>query len=110
MLVSAWVAFEGNLPSVSHRHPVTERRRLYILHFDWRGGDFLQHFSFERGEFIGHNPAMFHFPKLYPITDCQLSNCTHEEIVRMMLAGGARLIQLRDKEASAKELLDAARA
>jgi thiamine-phosphate pyrophosphorylase len=27
-----------------------------------------------------------------------------------MLAGGARLIQLRDKEASAKELLDAARA
>lgn len=28
----------------------------------------------------------------------------------MMLAGGARLIQLRDKDASAKELLDAARA
>ncbi len=53
---------------------------------------------------------MFPIPKLYPITDCQLSNCTHEEIVQMMLAGGARLIQLRDKEASAKELLDAARA
>lgn len=52
---------------------------------------------------------MLDIPKLYPITDCQLSNCTHEEIVRMMLDGGARLIQLRDKEASAKELLDAAR-
>ncbi len=52
---------------------------------------------------------MFQIPKLYPITDCQLSNCTHEEIVQMMLAGGARLIQLRDKDASAKELLDAAR-
>ncbi len=52
---------------------------------------------------------MFQIPKLYPITDCQLSNCTHEEIVQMMLAGGAELIQLRDKDASAKELLDAAR-
>lgn len=52
---------------------------------------------------------MFEIPKLYPITDCQLSNCTHEEMVRMILAGGARLIQLRDKDASAKELLDAAR-
>lgn len=53
---------------------------------------------------------MFQIPKLYPITDCQLSNCSHEEIVQMMLAAGARLIQLRDKDASAKELLDAARA
>jgi len=52
---------------------------------------------------------MLELPKLYAITDCQLSNCTHEEIVQMMLAGGARLIQLRDKDASAKELLDAAR-
>jgi thiamine-phosphate pyrophosphorylase len=50
------------------------------------------------------------FPKLYAITDRSLSNSTHEEIVRALLAGGARLIQLRDKEAGAKELLDAARA
>ena len=48
--------------------------------------------------------------KLYAITDAQLSNYTHVEIVERMLKGGARLIQLRDKEASAKELLDAARA
>ena len=48
--------------------------------------------------------------KLYAITDAQLSNYTHVEIVERMLKGGARLIQLRDKEASAKDLLDAARA
>lgn len=53
---------------------------------------------------------MLKLPKLYAITDYQLSNCAHEEIVRMMLAGGARWIQLRDKEASARELLDVARA
>ena len=49
-------------------------------------------------------------PRLYAITDRDLSNCTHEEIVAQLLAGGVRLIQLRDKEANAKELLDAARA
>lgn len=53
---------------------------------------------------------MLELPKLYAITDSQLSNCAHEEIVQMMLSAGARLIQLRDKDASAKELLDAARA
>jgi thiamine-phosphate pyrophosphorylase len=52
---------------------------------------------------------MLQLPKLYAITDTQLSNYTHAEIVQHLLAGGARLIQLRDKEASAKELLDAAR-
>lgn len=53
---------------------------------------------------------MLELPKLYAITDSQMSNCSHEEIVQMMLSAGARLIQLRDKDASAKELLDAARA
>jgi thiamine-phosphate diphosphorylase len=53
---------------------------------------------------------MLKLPKLYAITDCQLSNCTHEEMVKIMIAGGARLIQLRDKEASAREMLDATRA
>ncbi len=37
-----------------------------------------------------------------------MSNCAHDEIVRKMVAGGARLIQLRDKDASAKEILQAA--
>jgi len=53
---------------------------------------------------------MVQLSKLYAITDRQLSNCTHEEIVTQLLAGGAQWIQLRDKEASAKELLEAARA
>lgn len=50
------------------------------------------------------------FPKLYAITDTELSNCSHVEIVERLLAGGARLIQLRDKEASAKEMFEAAQA
>jgi thiamine-phosphate pyrophosphorylase len=53
---------------------------------------------------------MMRIPKLYAITDRQWSNCTHEEIVRMMLDGGASLIQLRDKDASGRELLDQAMA
>lgn len=47
--------------------------------------------------------------KLYTITDTQLSNCSHAEIVARMLAGGAKLIQLRDKEATAKEMMEGAR-
>jgi thiamine-phosphate pyrophosphorylase len=56
------------------------------------------------------NRTMLKLPKLYAITDRQMSNSTHEEIVRKMLAGRARMIQLRDKEAGSRELLDAARA
>src|SRR5262245_17918956 len=52
---------------------------------------------------------MLNLPKFYAITDRQLSNCSHEEIVRVMLKGGARLIQLRDKDASGVELLEEAR-
>ncbi len=63
-----------------------------------------------RNNRIGDNPAMLVLPRLYAITDCQLSNCSHEEITRRLLDGGARLIQLRDKDASARELLDQARA
>jgi len=51
---------------------------------------------------------MMEIPKLYAITDRQWSNCTHEEIVKMMLEGGASLIQLRDKEAGGRELLEQA--
>jgi thiamine-phosphate pyrophosphorylase len=50
------------------------------------------------------------FPQLYAITDTGLSNCSHVDIVTRLLAGGARLIQLRDKDASAKELFEAAQA
>lgn len=53
---------------------------------------------------------MAQIPKLYAITDRQWSNLTHEEIVRMLLAGGARFIQLRDKEAGGREMLEQAMA
>ena len=52
---------------------------------------------------------MLQMPKLYAITDFQLSNLSHEELVRLMLAGGARWIQLRDKDATAREMLEAGR-
>lgn len=48
------------------------------------------------------------WPKLYAITDTGLSNCSHPEIVERLLAGGARLIQLRDKDISAREMFEAA--
>lgn len=52
---------------------------------------------------------MIELTKLYAITDRSLSNLTNVEIARLMLEGGARLIQLRDKESTAKDLFDAAR-
>lgn len=42
-------------------------------------------------------------PKVYPITDTQLSGLSHAEQVRRLISGGARLIQLRDKHASPRE-------
>jgi len=55
-------------------------------------------------------------PKIYPITDAEISRLSHAEQVRRLADGGARLIQFRDKNASghdfyrsALEALDAAR-
>ena len=46
-------------------------------------------------------------PPILPITDRALSGrATHFEIVRELLRGGARMIQVRDKEAPARELLE----
>lgn len=52
---------------------------------------------------------MIELPKLYGITDRGLANASNVQIARQMIEGGARLIQLRDKEASARELFDSAR-
>ncbi|MEY4167207.1 MAG: thiamine phosphate synthase [Blastocatellia bacterium] len=52
---------------------------------------------------------MITLPKLYAISDRSLANLSNVEIARQLIDGGARLIQLRDKEATAKELFDAAR-
>jgi len=42
-------------------------------------------------------------PKLYPITDARLSGLSHAEQVRRLAAGGATLIQLREKHAGPRE-------
>ncbi len=43
---------------------------------------------------------VFHLPKVYPITDTDLSGLSHAEQVDRLIAGGATLIQLRDKHAA----------
>ncbi len=41
----------------------------------------------------------FTLPKIYPITDTRLSGLSHAEQVKRMAAGGAKIIQLREKHA-----------
>src|SRR5690348_10804969 len=50
----------------------------------------------------------FALPKLYPITDTRLSRLSHAEQVEQLAAGGATLIQLREKHLSGREFYEAA--
>ena len=45
---------------------------------------------------------MLRLPTLYPITDQERSGLRHSEQVKLLAAGGARLVQLRDKTSSPK--------
>ena len=45
----------------------------------------------------------FELPKLYPITDRRLSGLTHAEQLARLCEGGARVVQLREKQLSARE-------
>jgi thiamine-phosphate pyrophosphorylase len=45
----------------------------------------------------------FSLPKIYPITDCQISGLSHAEQVERLAAGGATLIQLREKHETPDE-------
>lgn len=45
----------------------------------------------------------FTLPKLYPITDARLTGLTHAEQVAGLTRGGASLIQLREKQAGARQ-------
>ncbi len=47
---------------------------------------------------------VFHLPKVYPITDTNLSGLSHAEQIDRLIAGGATLIQLRDKHAASRDL------
>jgi thiamine-phosphate pyrophosphorylase len=46
----------------------------------------------------------FELPKLYPITDRRLSGLAHAEQVARLCEGGARLVQLREKHLTPREL------
>ena len=50
----------------------------------------------------------FSLPKIYPITDTLISGLSHAEQIELLAAGGASLIQLREKRASPREFYDAA--
>jgi thiamine-phosphate pyrophosphorylase len=51
----------------------------------------------------------FKLPKIYPITDVSISKLSHLEQVRRFAAGGATMIQLREKTAAPREFFEAAR-
>lgn len=42
-------------------------------------------------------------PKIYPITDTRISGLSHLEQVKLLVEGGARIIQLREKYASSQD-------
>lgn len=52
----------------------------------------------------------FRLPRVYPITDVQLSGLSHAEQVWLLSQGGATLVQLREKQMSPKEFYEQARA
>lgn len=47
-------------------------------------------------------------PKIYPLTDASLSGLSHAGQTAALIEGGARFIQIRDKNAPSDELYDAA--
>src|SRR4030095_16456918 len=52
----------------------------------------------------------FTLPKLYPITDTRISGLSHSRQIELLAAGGASVVQLREKQASAREFYQAAMA
>ena len=56
---------------------------------------------------MGHS---FRLPRVYPITDVQLSGLSHAEQVELLSLGGASLVQLREKQMPASEFYDQAKA
>ena len=52
----------------------------------------------------------FRLPRVYPITDTQISGLSHAEQVAAFADGGATLVQLRDKHASGSQFYEHAKA
>ena len=46
----------------------------------------------------------FRLPRIYPLTDVQLSGLSHADQIKLLTLGGATVIQLRDKQMPALEL------
>jgi len=53
--------------------------------------------------------SFFCLPRIYPITDAHISGLSHAEQVERLIVGGAKLIQLREKNASPRQFYDEAR-
>ena len=51
----------------------------------------------------------FRLPPIYPITDIRISGLSHREQAGRLIAGGAQIIQLRDKHATPREFYEAAK-
>lgn len=54
--------------------------------------------------------SSFRLPRVYPITDTQISGLSHAEQVALLADGGATVVQLRDKHASAHDFYEQAKA
>ena len=52
----------------------------------------------------------FRLPRIYPLTDVQLSGLAHAEQVQRLGLGGASLVQLREKKMAPKEFYEQAKA
>ena len=48
----------------------------------------------------------FKLPPIYPITDASISGIPHDEQVQRLIAGGARFIQIREKNASPRDFYE----
>lgn len=48
----------------------------------------------------------FEFPKIYPITDVQLSGLSHTDQAKYLIDGGAKIIQFREKYAAPLDWID----
>ena len=53
---------------------------------------------------------IFSLPKVYPITDISITKLSHLEQVEKLIAGGAKFIQLRDKNSTPKDFYESAKA
>lgn len=51
----------------------------------------------------------FVLPKIYPLTDVSISKISHLEQVKKLIAGGAEMIQLREKNLSPNDFYEAAK-